>query len=146
MNELPVEILLVDDNDDDVLIIQEASTQEKLVNVLQVVPDGEEAMAYLRQQGKYKDAPQPGLVLLDINMPKKNGLEVLKEIKGDSTLRHIPVVMLTTSSREEDVVRSYTGGACSYITKPVAVDKLRGVLKQFELYWALVSKIPVPRR
>ena len=146
MNELPIEILVVDDNDDDVLIIQEAFTQEKLVNVLQVVRDGEEALAYLRRQGKYHDAGQPGLVLLDINMPKKDGLEVLKEIKQDASLRHIPVVMLTTSSRDEDVIRSYSGGACSYITKPVMVEKLREVLKQFELYWALVSKIPARRR
>ena len=105
MNELPIEILVVDDNDDDVLIIQEAFTQEKLVNILQVVKDGEEALAYLRRQGTHHDASPPGLVLLDINMPKKDGLEVLKEIKQDPSLRHLPVVMLTTSSRSSLQVR-----------------------------------------
>ena len=141
-----IDILLVEDNDDDVLIIQTAFAEQRLVNIIRVVTDGQEAMAYLRQQGKYKDARQPGLVLLDINMPKKDGLEVLAEIKKDPVLQRIPVAMLTTSNREEDIVKSYSNGACSYITKPVVVDELRGVLKQFELYWALVSKVPASRK
>ena len=142
MTEAIIEILLAEDSDDDVLIIQSAFTKERLLNIIKVVGDGEEAMNYLRKQGKYQDVRQPGLVLLDINMPKKNGLEVLKEIKQDSVLQHIPVVILTTSSREEDIVKSYSSGACSYITKPVVVDELRKVLKHFELYWTLVAKIP----
>src|SRR3712207_2684648 len=97
MNIQPMEILLVEDNEDDIVLEQEALAEAKLVNLMYVVRDGEEAMAYLRRQGQYQDAKTPGLILLDINMPKKNGFEVLNEIKADPELWHIPVVMLTTS-------------------------------------------------
>ena len=137
-----VEILLAEDNDDDILLIRESFADAKIVNVLNVVKDGEEALAYLRQEGKYKDAIMPGLLLLDINMPKKNGFEVLREIKADPALRHLPVVMLTTSQSETDVVKSYSEGACSYIMKPARFEELGKVVKQFALYWALVSRIP----
>jgi len=138
----PMEILLVEDNEDDILLEQEALAEAKLVNLMSVVRDGEEAMAFLRRQGQYQDAQMPGLILLDINMPKKNGFEVLNELKADPALMHIPVVMLTTSDNEADIVKSYAKGACSYITKPMDFDKFRDVIKQFALYWALVARIP----
>ncbi len=142
----PMEILLVEDNEDDILLEQEALADAKLVNVMSVVRDGEEAMAYLRRQGSHQNARAPGLILLDINMPKKNGFEVLNEIKADPALMHIPVVMLTTSDNEADIVKSYARGACSFITKPMDFDKFRDVIRQFALYWALVSRIPSTRR
>jgi CheY-like chemotaxis protein len=138
----PMEILLVEDNEDDILLEQEALADAKLVNLMSVVCDGEEALAYLRRQGKYQNARIPGLILLDINMPKKNGFEVLNEIKADAALKHIPVVMLTTSDSEADIVKSYARGACSFITKPMDFDKFRDVIRQFAIYWALVSRVP----
>ena len=142
----PMEILLVEDNEDDILLEQEALADAKLVNLMLVVRDGEEALAYLRGQGKYQNARLPGLILLDINMPKKNGFEVLSEIKVDPDLKHIPVVMLTTSDSEADIVKSYARGACSFITKPMDFDKFRDVIRQFALYWALVSRVPSTAR
>ena len=139
----PMEILLVEDNEDDILLEQEALADAKLVNLMCVVRDGEEALAYLRRQGKYHNVKMPGLILLDINMPKKNGFEVLHEMKADPALMHIPVVMLTTSESEADIVKSYAKGACSYITKPMDFDKFREVVKQFALYWALVARVPL---
>jgi len=141
----PMEILLVEDNEDDILLEQEALADAKLVNLMSVVRDGEEALAYLRRQGEYQNARVPGLILLDINMPKKNGFEVLHEMKADPALVHIPVVMLTTSDSEADIVKSYARGACSFITKPMDFDKFRDVIRQFALYWALVSRIPSTR-
>ena len=141
-NTEPMEILLVEDNEDDIVLEQEALADAKLVNLMYVVRDGEEAMAYLRRRGKYHDAQMPGLILLDINMPKKNGFEVLNEIKTDPVLMHIPVVMLTTSDSEADIVKSYAKGACSYITKPMDFNKFGDVIKQFALYWALVARVP----
>ena len=146
MENKPMEILLVEDNEDDIVLEQEALAEAKLVNLMFVVRDGEEAMAFLRRQGQYQHAQLPGLILLDINMPKKNGFEVLNELKADPALMHIPVVMLTTSDNESDVVKSYAKGACSYITKPMDFDKFRGVIKQFALYWALVARIPAHAR
>jgi CheY-like chemotaxis protein len=138
----PVEILLAEDNEDDIVLTQEAFGEARLVNVLHVVRDGEEALAYLRRQGPYREAARPGLVLLDIAMPKKDGFEVLRELKADPELLSIPVVVLTTSTSEEDVIRSYTAGACSFVSKPVRAERLREVLKQFALYWVLVAKVP----
>jgi CheY-like chemotaxis protein len=138
----PIEILLVDDNDDDVLLLEESLRDSKFVNLLQVVRDGEEALNYLRRQGPFANATLPGLVLLDINMPKVNGFEVLSAMKEDPVLRTIPVVMLTTSTRDEDIVRSYSGGACSFVSKPVSFEKLKEVIKQFALYWSLVAVVP----
>lgn len=142
MNTLPIEILLAEDNGDDILIIQEALGESKLLNLVKVVWDGEQALAYLRREGEFKNSHLPGLVLLDINMPKKNGLEALQEIKNDPKLRHLPVVMMTVSERDEDIVKSFSYGACSYIKKPVDFEKLKEVVKNFERYWTLVSKIP----
>ncbi len=146
METQPMEILLVEDNEDDILLEQEALAEAKLVNLMSVVRDGEEAMAFLRRQGKYQNAQMPGLILLDINMPRKNGFEVLNELKADPALMHIPVVMLTTSDNEADIVKSYVKGACSYITKPMDFDKFREVIKRFAIYWALVARIPSPAR
>ena len=141
-----MEILLVEDNEDDILLEQEALADAKLVNLMHVVRDGEAALNYLRRQGQYQDAQRPGLILLDINMPRKNGFEVLNEMKADAALMHIPVIMLTTSDNEADVVKSYAKGACSFITKPMDFDKFGEVVKQFALYWALVSRVPNPER
>lgn len=143
MMSQPVDLLLVEDNEDDMLLIDEAFAEAKLMNVIQKVRDGEEALAYLRREGRYKNAHRPGLVLLDINMPKKSGFEVLAAMKEDPQLRPIPVVMLTMSDREEDIVRSYADGACSYVRKPMSVEEFAHVVKEFELYWTLVSRIPV---
>ena len=144
MKEQIVEILLVEDSEDDIVMIEEALENAKLLNILQVVRDGEEAMAYLRREGRYANAVPPGLILLDINMPKKNGFEVLEEIKSDPQLKQTPVVMLTTSDRETDIVKSYSAGANSYITKPVGFENLKKVVEQLGLYWAVVAKIPHP--
>jgi len=138
----PLELLLVEDNDDDIVLIEEAFAEAKLMNVIFTVRDGEEALAYLRQEGPYTHMRRPGLVLLDINMPKKNGFEVLEAIKADPRLRTLPVIMLTTSDREEDVVRSYNDGASSYIRKPMTLERFARVVKGFELYWTLVSRVP----
>ena len=146
MNTQPMEILLVEDNEDDILLEQEALKDAKLVNLMHVVRDGEAALSYLRRQGQYQHAQRPGLILLDINMPRKNGFEVLNEMKADAALMHIPVIMLTTSDNEADVVKSYAKGACSFITKPMDFDKFGEVVKQFALYWALVSRVPNPER
>jgi len=146
MKEGPVEILLVEDNEDDIVIIQEAFAEANLVNIINTVRDGEEALAYLRREGRYKVTRPPGLILLDINMPKKNGFEVVETMKADPQLRSIPIIMLTMSDREEDIIRAYAGGACSYICKPVDLDQFNAVINQFELYWGTISQIPVPAR
>ena len=142
MNRSPLEILLVEDNEDDIVIVQETFADAQLANILHTVRDGEEALTYLRREGPYKDVPQPGLILLDINMPKKNGFEVMQELKADPQLRALPVIMLTTSDREEDIVLSYACGASSYIRKPVNLDQFHAVVKQFEVYWTRVSRVP----
>ena len=141
-----IDILVVEDNDDDVVLIQEAFAEGKLINRITFVRDGEEAMAYLRKEGIYATAPMPGMLLLDINMPKKNGFEVLTDIKADPRLRALPVIMLTVSDRDEDIVRSFEQGACSYIRKPVTLTRFVAVVKEFELYWSLVSRVPVINR
>jgi CheY-like chemotaxis protein len=137
-----MEILLVEDNEDDIILTEEAFAVAKVMNSINSVRDGEAALAYLRQEGPYKDAVRPGLVLLDINMPKKNGFEVLEAIKADPRLQSLPVIMLTTSEREEDIVRSYTYGACSYVRKPVNLERFIDVVRKFELYWTLISLVP----
>jgi CheY-like chemotaxis protein len=138
----PVELLLVEDNEDDIVLIEEAFVGAKLMNVIFTVRDGEAALAYLRQEGPYTHRRRPGLVLLDINMPKKNGFEVLQAMKADPLLQSLPVVMLTTSDREDDIARSYTDGACSYIRKPMSLERFVQVVKDFEIYWTMVSRVP----
>jgi CheY-like chemotaxis protein len=144
-NPQPIEILLVDDNDDDVVLLEESFRDSKFLNLMQIVRDGEEAIRYLQRRAPYESARTPGLVLLDINMPKMDGFEVLQTMKSDPLLRTIPVVMLTTSTRDEDIARSYDSGACSFVSKPVSFEKLKEVIKQFTLYWTLVSVVPPAR-
>jgi len=144
MDHQPIKILLAEDNEDDIFLMRKAFEEAKLLNLVKVVKDGEEAMAYLRRQGQYHDAELPGLLLLDIRMPKKDGFEVLKEIKSDPALKFLPVVIMTTSKQEEDVVKSYANGACSFITKPLGFTQFQEMIKQFELYWVLVSRVPEP--
>ena len=145
MTNQQVEILLVEDNEDDIVIIQEIFADMKLTAIVNTVRDGEEALAYLQRKGKYKVVRMPDIVLLDINMPKKNGFEVLEAMKKDPRLQSLPVIMLTTSHREEDVVRSYAKGACSYIHKLVDLDEFKQLIKQFEHYWTSISRIPLVR-
>ncbi len=140
----PLEILVVDDSESDALLVQITFEQSNLVNVVHVVEDGEEAMAYLHREGKYQDAARPGLVLLDINMPRKNGFEVLAEMKQDPDLRTIPVVMLTMSQQDADVRRAFSDGACSFIPKPVNFEDMTVIAQQFALYWSLVAEVPHP--
>lgn len=140
-----MDILLVEDNEDDVVLLREAFAECKQLHLLEVVRDGEQALAYLRRSGIYKDASSPDLVMLDINLPKKNGFEVLQELKADPVLKHLPVVVLTVSEREEDILRSYAHGACSYIRKPEDFNKLQAMFSQFEMYWTLVSRLPSRR-
>ena len=141
-----IEILLVEDNPGDVRLIQEALKDAKIKIILNVVNDGVEAMEYIRQEGKYKDVSRPDLVLLDLNMPKKNGLEVLSEIKGDDALKQIPVVILTVSKNEEDVIKSYNSHANCFITKPVDFIQFLNVVKSIENFWLTVVKLPKTER
>lgn len=144
METKPIALLLVEDNDDDILMVQKAFAKAKFMNPLNVAKDGEEAMAYLRRQGKHAQAQRPGIVLLDINLPKKDGWSVLKEMKADPALKGIPVVILTTSQQEEDVAKSYGEGGCSFISKPVGFQQFQELAARFELYWALVARLPHP--
>ena len=141
----PVTILMADDDPDDRLMTQEAFQECRLANPLRFATDGEELMDYLRRVGPYADAeayPMPGLILLDLNMPRKDGREVLREIKGDPALREIPVIILTTSKAEEDVVRSYRDGVNSFITKPVTFGALIEVVQALGKYWLSVVDLP----
>ena len=140
-----ITILLADDDPDDRKLTQDAFVENRLVNVLHCVEDGEELMEYLRRQGRYvdqKDAPLPGLILLDLNMPRKDGREALKEIKADPELRRIPIVVLTTSKAEEDILRSYDLGVNSYVTKPVTFKSLVELIKVLGQYWFEVVELP----
>lgn len=138
----PVEILLVEDNPGDARLAQEALKEGQIVNHLHVVRDGVEAMAFLRRQPPFIEVPLPHIVLLDLNLPRKDGREVLAEIKGDELLRKIPVVVLTTSQAEQDIVRSYDLHANCYITKPVDLDQFISVIRSIETFWCSVAKLP----
>ena len=138
----PAEILLVEDNPGDARLTKEALKENKVRNNLSVVEDGVEAMAFLRQADEYADAPRPDLVLLDLNLPKKDGREVLAEIKEDQNLKHIPVVVLTTSKAEEDIIKSYNLHANCYITKPVDLNQFITVVKSIEDFWLTIVKLP----
>lgn len=137
-----IQVLLVEDNPGDVRLTKEALKEGKLLNQLTVVGDGVEALSFLRKEGKYADALQPELILLDLNLPKKDGREVLAEIKADPNLRRIPVVVLTTSSAEEDILKIYDLHANCYITKPVDLEQFMGVVKSIEDFWVSVVKLP----
>jgi CheY-like chemotaxis protein len=141
----PITILLADDDPDDCMLAEDAFREARLVNPLRIVGDGEELMDYLNGRGAYANrekAPRPGLILLDLNMPKKDGREALKEIKGDPALRRIPVVVLTTSRAEEDILRSYDLGVNSFCTKPVTFDGLVTLVKTLSTYWFEIVKLP----
>ena len=127
----PVEFLLAEDNPGDVRLTKEALRESKISNNLNVVPDGVEAMAFLRREGKYADAPRPDVILLDLNLPKKDGREVLAEVKADPSLRLIPVVIITSSEAEQDVLKTYELYANCYVTKPVDPDHLLSVMEQW---------------
>ncbi|MFB6178140.1 MAG: response regulator [Halorientalis sp.] len=138
----PIEILLAEDNPGDVRLTEKAFEQGNVLNNLNVVTDGVEAMTYLRQEGEFADAPRPDLVLLDLNMPRKDGKEVLQDIKDDPDLKRIPVVILTSSEAEEDIVKSYDLHANAYLTKPVDFDGFLGVVSRIEDFWLSVVKMP----
>ena len=138
----PIDILLVEDNPGDVRLTIEALKEGKVSNRINVASDGVEAMAFLRREGRHKDAPVPDLILLDLNLPKKNGREVLAEIKDDPHLKRIPVVILTSSQAEKDIVASYNLHANCYITKPVDFNQFIEVVKSIEDFWFTIVKLP----
>jgi len=138
----PADFLLVEDNPGDVRLTQEALKNHKVKNNLHVVTDGEEAIAFLRKQGKYKDAPRPDIILLDLNLPKKDGREVLAEIKSDPLLKAIPVVVITSSEAEQDIIKSYNLNANCYVTKPVNFDQFIKVVQSINDFWLTIVKLP----
>lgn len=137
-----MKILLVEDNPADVRFTQEAFREAKVLNTLFVVPDGVEAMEFLRQEGKYANAERPDVILLDLNLPRKNGYEVLEEVKEDPRLKRIPIVILTTSEAEQDVLKTYNLHANCYITKPVGLDQFIDVVQTIENFWFTIVVLP----
>lgn len=143
MNEVrPVEILLVEDNEGDVLLITEAFEEARIANTISNVRDGEEAMQYLTRSGKYASELMPDIILLDINLPKRNGHEVLEFIKSNADLKHIPVIMLTTSSSEEDVMKAYAHHVNCFITKPVDAPRFLEAINRIEDFWLSIVHLP----
>ena len=138
----PINILLVEDNPADARLIKEVFKDTKTKNRLYVVKDGVEAMAFLNQELEYVDIPRPDVILLDLNLPRKDGREVLKELKEDTVLKRVPIVILTTSSAEEDIIRTYNNHANCYITKPVDFDQFLKVINSIEDFWLSVVKLP----
>lgn len=141
----PIEILLVEDNPGDVRLSIEVLRDAKVHNHLNTVSDGVEALAFLRHEGIYADAPHPDLILLDLNLPKKDGREVLAEIKADDKLKRIPVVVLTTSQSEEDILKAYELHANCYISKPVNLDQFIKVVQSIEAFWLTIVKLPADK-
>lgn len=145
VNGKPIVFLMADDDPDDRMLTKEAMSESRVLNDLRFVEDGEELLQYLNRQGKYADpenSPRPSVILLDLNMPKKDGREALKEIKADPNLRRIPIIIMTTSQSEEDILRSYDLGASSYITKPVTFDGLIELMKTLGQYWVEFVELP----
>lgn len=141
----PITIVIAEDDPDDRFLAKEALEESRLANIIHFVEDGEELLAYLRHEGKYKDQAavgHPGIILLDLNMPRKDGREALREIKSDERLRQIPIVVLTTSKSEEDIVRSYRLGVNSFITKPVTFEGLVEVMRTLQKYWFEIVELP----
>ena len=138
----PIQILMVEDNPDDIELTVEALKDARVANHLTVVQDGEEALSYLRCRGKYPQAVRPDLILLDLNMPRKNGRDVLRDIKNDPKLKRIPVVILTTSQAEDDILHTYDLHANCYITKPVDFNQFLKVVRSIEDFWLTVVKLP----
>jgi CheY-like chemotaxis protein len=142
MNGEPIQILMVEDNEGDVLLTTQALKAAKVGNAISVVSDGIEALAFLRREGEYADAPKPDLILLDLNLPRKDGREVLAEIKADPRFKRIPVVVLTSSRAEQDIARAYDLHANCYVVKPVGIKTLMEVVKTIEDFWFSVVKLP----
>ena len=138
----PIEILLAEDSATDVMLAEEALEQAKMRNNLHVVKDGVEALAFLRKEGKYAEVPRPDLILLDLNMPRKDGREVLAEVKADDDLKYIPVVVLTTSQAQEDVLKAYGLHANCYISKPVDFEQFTNVVRAIDQFWFTVVTLP----
>lgn len=138
----PVEVLLVEDNPGDVRLTKEALKEAKMINHLTVLKDGVEALTFLRREGQYANAPRPHLILLDLNLPKKDGREVLAEIKDDEKLKRIPVVVLTTSQNEQDVLKTYNLHANCYVTKPMDFEQFITVVKSIEDFWLGIVVLP----
>lgn len=138
----PIEILLIEDNPADVRLTREILREEKIANNLHVAEDGVKGMAFLRKEGEYAGAPEPDLILLDLNLPKKDGREVLAEIKNDEQLRRIPVIILTTSSLDEDIQKTYNLHANCYIVKPVNIQEFVRVVKSIEDFWLTIVRLP----
>jgi CheY-like chemotaxis protein len=139
---VPIEVLLVEDDPGDVLMTREAFEEHKVRNNLSVVSDGEDALAFVRREGEYADAPRPDLILLDLNLPRRDGREVLAEIKADPELREIPVVILTTSAADADILASYRLHANAYVTKPVDFERFISVVRQIDEFFVSVVKLP----
>lgn len=139
----PIEILLVEDNAGDVRLTIEALQEGRVLNRLHIARDGVDAMAFLRRQPPFADAPRPHLILLDLNLPRKDGREVLAEVKGDPDLKAIPVVVLTTSRSEQDILKSYHLQANAYVVKPVDLDQFLGAVRAIEDFWLMVVSLPV---
>jgi two-component system response regulator len=142
----PIEVLLIEDNPGDVDLVREGLEEGLLRNVLHVVGDGEEAMAFLKQEGKFSEVPQPDLILLDLNLPRKDGREVLAEIKSSDKLKRIPVVVLTTSQAEEDIVKSYELHANCYIPKPIGFAEFVKIVEAIESFWFTIVRLPAGNR
>ena len=143
-NAKTITILMADDDADDRLLVQEAFEENHLLNIMDTVEDGEELMDYLYRRGKYdENTARPSMILLDLNMPRKSGLEALREIRADADLRSIPVVVLTTSKAEEDIIRSYELGVNSFIVKPVTFESLVELVKTLGRYWFQIVELPV---
>jgi CheY-like chemotaxis protein len=140
----PIEILLVEDNPGDVRLTREALRDAKVRNNVSVAQDGAEAMAFLRNEGSHSRAPRPDLIFLDLNLPKRSGREVLEDIKGDDRLKHIPVVILTTSQAERDIIESYQLRANAYVTKPVDLEQFLRVVQSIEQFWLEIVKLSRP--
>ena len=138
----PIDVLLVEDDPGDTLMIKEAFADNKVRNRLSCVTDGVEALAFLRREGQFSEAPRPDLILLDLNLPRKDGREVLEEVKADPELRTIPVVVLTTSEAEEDILRSYSLHANAYVTKPVDFERFIAVVRQIDEFFVEVVRLP----
>ncbi|MEI7646050.1 MAG: response regulator [Chloroflexales bacterium] len=142
MNHVPIEILLVEDNPGDVRLTKEALRDSKVTTRMHVVFDGVQALAFLHREGEYAAVPRPDLILLDLNLPRKSGREVLAEIKGDDDLRRIPVVILTTSQAEQDIIETYNLHANAYVNKPVDLDQFIKVVKSIEDFWFEIVRLP----
>ncbi len=142
MNEKPINILLVEDNPGDIRLTQEIIKDIKINNIFNYVTDGVSAIKYIKKEGEYLDKPKPDLILLDLNLPKKNGIEVLREIKIDENLRTIPIIILSTSDNVEHINKCYGQHANCYITKPFEIEQFSSVIKAIENFWFLTVKLP----